>query len=441
MASSVLHLTAALAPFLAFVGVQYARRSSKAKKPAEASAFPKIRQSQRAARTVNPIRGVVEKIDKRGNPEKAMIDVSLGDPTKYGDAFVPPPNASVLLANFESRKHNGYLNSSGSPAVREVIASKFSFPNAPLTADDIVLASGASGAIEIALGALCDPGSNILVPCPGFPLYESIATSLGADVKRYPLDALRNWEADLEALEALIDGNTACIVVTNPSNPCGSVYSDAHLVAILAIAQRHGLPILADEIYEDMVFTGVHYTPLATLTQTVPVLSVGGTAKRYMVPGWRLGWLRLYDRGNALAEVRVGCFQLAQLILGPCSLIQSVVPSLLQDTDEAYHRRNNAALEAGAMYCYDRLTKIPGLVCTRPGGTLYLMCLLDMAKFDLGSDMVFVQKLLDEESVFVLPGQCFAYPNAFRIVTCPPRAALTEACDRIEAFCARHAKK
>jgi tyrosine aminotransferase len=158
----------------------------------------------------------------------------------------------------------------------------------------------------MAIGVLADEGQNILVPMPGFSLYETLASSKGIECKFYKLLPQRKWEADLEHLESLIDQKTACIILNNPSNPCGSVYSEAHLKGFLRIAEKHNLPIIADEIYADMVFTGEKHIPLASIESNVPILSCGGLAKRFLVPGWRIGWICIYDRHARFANVRIG---------------------------------------------------------------------------------------------------------------------------------------
>ena len=146
------------------------------------------------------------------------------------------------------------------------------------------------------ISAIANPGDNILVPRPGFPLYKTLANGLGIKTKEYDLLPLKGWECDLAHMEAMIDDKTKAILVNNPSNPCGSVFSSEHLLQILALADQYKVPIIADQIYEHFVFPGQEYVPIASLTTTVPVLSCGGLTKRYLVPGWRLGWITIHDR-------------------------------------------------------------------------------------------------------------------------------------------------
>lgn len=167
-----------------------------------------------------------------------------------------------------------------------------------------MICSGCSGALDLCVTVLADEGQNILMPRPGFSLYQTLAMSKGIECRYYDLLPEKNWEIDLAHLESLVDGRTAAIVVNNPSNPCGSVYSREHLLDILRVAEKTRVPIIADEIYADMAFRPHRFYPLASLTETVPVLAVGGLAKRYLVPGWRVGWVLVHDRRGLFTEVR-----------------------------------------------------------------------------------------------------------------------------------------
>jgi len=233
---------------------------------------------------------------------------------------------------------------------------------------------------------------------------------------------------------------TAAIIVNNPSNPCGCVYSEEHLIELAKIAESHRIPIIADEIYRGILFEG-EFHALASVTTTVPVLSVGGIAKQFMAPGWRLGWILIHDRNNAFQKVREGILRLSQVILGANSLIQAALPEILRLTPQEYYDYNSKILQENANFSYERLTKIKGLTVVKPKATLYLMVGIDITQFNgIKDDIDFSQKLLQEESVFVLPSQCFKISNYIRIVFCPPKEQLDEAYNRMEDFCKRYYK-
>ncbi|KAG7281521.1 hypothetical protein CRUP_007555 [Coryphaenoides rupestris] len=188
-----------------------------------------VRPSEVAVNTCNPIRAIVDGMKLTPNPDKAMISLSIGDPTVFGNL---PPDDSVLQALKEavdSKRFNGYAPSVGYQKSREAVANFYTSPLAPLEAKDVVLTSGCSQAIELCIRVLSNAGDNILIPCPGFSLYKTVAAALGINIKLYNLLPEKSWEVDLEHLESLIDEKTSCLVLTNPSNPCGSVYNKEHL--------------------------------------------------------------------------------------------------------------------------------------------------------------------------------------------------------------------
>lgn len=395
----------------------------------------------------NPIRSVVEKIKKPDETDKPLIPLSLGDPTVFGNLKAPDVLVNEVEKNLRSYKANGYVHSAGMENAREAIAKKFGTKEAPLTANDIIIASGCSGALEIALSGILNPGDNILLPLPDFALYRVICNVHKVDCKFYRLNPEKNWECDLEQMEAQIDGKTKAILVNNPSNPCGSVFSEDHLRKILAIAERHKLPIIADEIYGDMTFGANKFYPIASLTQAVPVVSVGGLAKQYLVPGWRVGWVMVHDRNNVLENLRTGYFKLSTLILGANSLVQSAIPAVLtpapgSDEEKSlveFKKDYMQVLEENANFTIEKLKAINGLKVVVPQGAMYVMVGLDLNVFkDIKDDMDFTQKLLNEESVFVLPGQCFQMDNFFRVVFSAPKEQLKDAYERMADFCKRH---
>jgi tyrosine aminotransferase len=384
-----------------------------------------VSASETTKRTTNPIRAIVDAIKFPEDKTKEVIPLSLGDPTVFGNFKTPEILVNAIKTNLDDYSCNGYVHSAGMPSARAAIAARYTTEVAPLTEDDVVIASGCSGALDLAITCLCNEKSNILVPRPGFALYATLAMSKGVDVRHYSLLPDKRWEADLAELESLIDENTSAMVVNNPSNPCGSVYTEEHLRAILAIAERHRIPVIADEIYGNMVFSGSEFFPMATLTDTVPIIAAGGIAKEFLVPGWRVGWLLIHDKKGAFAEVKPGLMRLSQLILGATAIVQSALPAILAPEAgsadaaalEAFHAETTATLEKHARFTVEAMTGVPGLKVVEPQGAMYVMIGIDPAAFkDIADDMEFTQKLLTEESVFMLPGKAFMMPMFARIV-------------------------
>lgn len=404
----------------------------------------RVEASSMALRTINPIRQIVDTLTiPQATDDKPFIPLSIGDPTRFGNLPPPPSVTDAVIEAVKSGAFDGYPPSAGYVSVRQALADHISLTcgdqPGPL-ANDIVLTSGCSHALDLALAALADPDDIVLIPAPGFSLYGVVLTSYGITAKSYPLLPERSWEIDLEALEDLVvPGRTKAIVVNNPSNPCGSVFSREHMVDIIEFAQRHDLVIVADEIYAGIVFKDVKYYTFASLSVNVPVIQVGGIAKQYVVPGWRLGWVVLHDRNGAFADYHKGLLMLSQRILGPCSLIQAALPAILMDTTASYFEAYNDQLQLNAEYCVDRLSKIFGLVPVAPQGAMYIMTKVDLNAFhDIVDDTDFTQKLMLEEFVMVLPGAAFSMPGYFRIVCCAPLSSLCSAMDRMESFCLRH---
>ncbi|XP_048672930.1 tyrosine aminotransferase isoform X2 [Caretta caretta] len=356
-----------------------------------------VRASEMSKKTFNPIRAIVDTMKVEPNPNKPMISLSLGDPTVFGNLPTDDEVTQAVKEALDSGNYNGYAPSVGYQSCRQVVAAYYSCPEAPLEAQDVILTSGCSQAIELALAVLANPGQNILVPRPGFSLYKTLALSMGIEVKFYNLLPEKSWEIDLKHLESLVDEKTACVIVNNPSNPCGSVFSKSHLQKILAVASRQCVPILADEIYGDMVFAECKYEPIATLSTNVPILSCGGLAKRWLVPGWRMGWILVNDRRDIFGN------------------------------------------ESNADLCYAALSAISGLQPIQPSGAMYLMVGIEMEHFPkFENDVEFTEQLILEQSVFCLPASCFEYPNFFRVVLTVPEEMMVEACSRIQEFCERH---
>ncbi|XP_051884589.1 tyrosine aminotransferase [Pristis pectinata] len=399
-----------------------------------------IRASEMSKRTFNPIRAIVDNMKIEPNPEKAMITLSIGDPTVFGNL---PTNEKILQAMKEavdSGRFNGYAPSIGYQSSRDAVANFYSCPESPLKAKDVILTSGCSQAIELAISVLANSGQNILIPRPGFSLYKTLAVSLGIEVKLYNLLPERSWEIDLQHMEALIDDKTACIIVNNPSNPCGSVFNKSHLQNILAVAARNYLPIIADEIYGDMVFPECNFIALGSLSRSVPILSCGGLAKRWLVPGWRMGWILIHDRNEILSrEIRHGLVCLSQRILGPCTIVQGALEDILNKTTQEFYDATNSILKSNTDLCFNALAMVPGLRPIRACGTMYMMVGIDIDDFpEFESDIDFTERLITEQSVFCLPATCFEYPNFFRVVVTVPEDLMLEACNRIREFCEEH---
>eukprot|EP00096_Caligus_rogercresseyi_P010372 TRINITY_DN3754_c0_g1_i1.p1 TRINITY_DN3754_c0_g1~~TRINITY_DN3754_c0_g1_i1.p1 ORF type:complete len:485 (-),score=175.38 TRINITY_DN3754_c0_g1_i1:115-1569(-) len=402
----------------------------------------KIQESDFARNTFNPIRSLVMSLKSSANPSKDLIDLSLGDPTVFGNL---KPHENIIKAfqdSLLSGKYNGYGPSTGHLSARKAVAEHVSIPGAEVSAENVILTSGCSTALDHCISVLANKGQNILVPRPAFPLYKTLADGFGIESKEYECIPDKNWEIDLASLESAIDDQTAAIVINNPSNPCGAAFSPSHLRDILSVAETHKIPIIADEIYDYFTFSADYeFVPLASLTSTVPILSCGGLTKRFLVPGWRLGWLVVYDKNNLLRDsgIPAALERLTQRQIGPNTVVQGALPAILKETPKSFYAETISSVESTARLVYNKLKGIPGLCPIMPNGAMYMMVRIDSKYFPkFSSDLEFVKKLIGEESVFPLPGSCFNCPNFFRIVLTTPSAMFERAFERLEAFCKRH---
>jgi tyrosine aminotransferase len=401
-----------------------------------------VRASDRSLRTINPIRQLVQGISGRPNPAKEYIDLSVGDPTKYGNLEVADDILDEFCSILHSGKCNGYTESMGALETRRAVSERYTLPNAPLTDADVILTSGVSGALELALGALANEGDNVLLPQPGFPLFRTILDGFGVECRYYRVLPDHAWEVAIDDLARLADDRTVAIVINNPSNPCGSVFSASHLKTIVDAAAELCLPIVADEVYADMVFGDQSFVSVASVSRDVPVLSVGGISKQFVVPGWRLGWLLVHDRHGVLeaGRVREGIRRLTTRMLIPNAPTQAVVPHMLsRESKSGDVQKLMKTLESNAMVLMEGLRDAVGIRIVQPQGSMYLMVEIDVDKLGFEDDLAFTKALRLEESVFVLPGACFQAPNFVRMVFCAPAHILREAASRIKDFCALRA--
>ena len=244
----------------------------------------------------------------------SLLHIQLGDPTASGNLPPCPVAIQAIQAALASHSHAaaaGYIPATGLEAARHAIANFHSIPknknnnnNNKVSPNQVVIANGCSGALELALTALLDEGSILLVPQPGFPLYQVIAESHGATVVHYNLLPNSNWECDLKQLHALMQQYGPAVVrgmvVNNPSNPTGAVFSKQHLRDIVQFCEQYALPLVADEVYGDLTFDDHVFVPVAhvaaELGSQVPVITASGLGKQFLVPGWRVGWVVFQDK-------------------------------------------------------------------------------------------------------------------------------------------------
>ncbi|WVQ81543.1 tyrosine aminotransferase [Cryptococcus sp. DSM 104549] len=404
-----------------------------------------VRVSPVVGRARNPIRETLASITS--NPpatSKPLINLGLGDPTHY--PLHPPPAAAVTAVGqaLGSGRANGYVNGVGSVEARRAVADyHLRWDGVEYGVENIVLTHGVGQALDLVFSVMLPPSTmeraNILLPRPGFAQYAALLSNLGTEIRYYDCVEENDWEVDLEMIDALCDHETRAILLTNPSNPCGSNYSKKALLDLLAVAEKHKVPIIADEIYGHMTWTAP-FVPLAALSTSVPILTLSGLSKRFLLPGWRFGWVALHDPLGVATNIKRGLAVWGNRFFGPSSLVQAALPELLA-TGSEWFDEVTAKIQMNATIMHSAINSSPGLRSTFPTGALYMLVGINIANFPkFIDDVAFATALYQEEAVFVLPGVCFNAPGYFRVVLGSPADVMDEVGRRIEAFCERHAR-
>ncbi|KAD6454030.1 hypothetical protein E3N88_08736 [Mikania micrantha] len=327
-----------------------------------------------------------------------------------------------------------YMSSGQNSAICEYLSINLPYKLSP---DDVYITAGCTQAIEVAISLLASPNANILVPRPGFPIYELCAAFRNVEIRHFDLLPENGWEVDLDAVNALADQNTVAIVIINPGNPCGNVYSYHHLKKIAETAKKHKIVVIADEVYGHLAFGSNPFVPMGVFGSMVPVLTLGSMSKRWIVPGWRLGWFVMTDP-NAIFKNAKTVDRLKKyfdICGGPATFIQAAVPQIIKETSEAFFTRTLSILKHTSDLCVKKIKDIPCLTCpTKPQGSMAMMVKLNISLLkDVKDDIDFCFKLAKEESVILLPGLTVGLKNWVRITFAAEPSSLEEALERMNA--------
>jgi tyrosine/nicotianamine family aminotransferase len=399
-----------------------------------------IKASKRCESVSYAIREVVlpaRKLEKKGIK---ISYLNIGDPNKYD--FDTPQHMKEALYEATNQGFNGYTASEGDFELRNaIIKREKNRNNVDYKQDDVCITSGVTEGLQILLNASLDPGEELLIPGPTYPQYSLITRFNDAVPIAYRCIEEENWQPDVEDIRKNISEKTKGIVLINPNNPTGALYSKKVIKEIVDIAGEYKVQIISDEIYDDMTFDEKQYST-ASLGKDVPVITFNGFSKVYLVPGWRMGYT-LFHHSGALDEIQDAFFRIARSRLCANSICQRACIAALEGPQD-HIKKVNDKLRKRRDFSYRRLNEINGISTAKPDGAFYIFPKIEAMNSGIWkTDKDFVLDLLKEAHVLVVHGSgfCSTYGKGhFRAVILPTLDTLENAFDRLESFIKKRAK-
>jgi alanine-synthesizing transaminase len=389
-----------------------------------------IRTAQRVDRFTYAIRNIVAEARKVEATGTTVRYLNIGDPNQFG--FLTPPHLIAAVEKAMRDGHNGYTASAGIAEAREAAAADFVARGVNVSADRVLITSGTSEGIELALTAIVDEGEEVLVPSPTYPLYTAVLAKIGARPAYYRTDHNNEWLPDLDHIKSLITNKTRVLVVIDPNNPTGAIYPDAMRKALIALAESHGLVILADEVYGDLAYDGP-VPPMAALDNDAPIISYSSLSKAYLAPGWRTGWMAVGSSprlDGALAAIK----KLADgRLCSPGPMQYAVTAALTGDRSHQVAFRQQ--LRERAELTATRMNAIPGVSCVAPKSAFYAMPKVDLPPGKTDAD--YVLGLLRAKGILCVYGSGFGTApeeGFFRIVFLASPRELNAIYDDVDEF-------
>ena len=411
--------------------------------PSGAAAMKPIHKSAKLANVLYDVRGpIVDAARQMEDEGQKIIKLNIGNLAPFG--FQPPEEiVQDMIRNLPDSA--GYSDSKGIFSARKAVMHYTQEQGiADVTIDDIYLGNGASDLIGMATNALLSEGDEMLVPAPDYPLWTAVASLSGGKPVHYLCDEGNGWMPNLADIRAKITPRTKAIVVINPNNPTGALYSDELLMGIIEIAREHNLVLMADEVYDKVLFDGNRHTALASLSEDVLTLTFNSLSKAYRSCGFRAGWMVISGDKSAAKDYIEGINMLANIKLG------SNVPGqfAIQTALGGYQSINDLVKEGGRLrrqrdLAYELITAIPGVTCVKPQAALYMFPRLDPAMYPIADDREFFLEVLKATRVMLVQGSGFNFPDNqhFRIVFLPQEDDLREAINRLAKFLEGYRKR
>jgi len=395
-----------------------------------------ITQSSKLANVAYDVRGpVLEEANRLEQTGHRILKLNIGNPAPFGfDA--PDDIVAAIVRNLPNA--SGYSDSKGLFSARTAVAQYYTALGVDdVDVDSIYLGNGVSELIAMALHALLNTGDEVLIPAPDYPLWTAVSTLAGGRPVHYLCDEGADWMPDLADVEAKITERTRALVVINPNNPTGAVYSRDMLEGLAAIARRHNLVLFSDEIYDRILYDDAVHIPMAVVAPDVLTLTFGGLSKCYRVAGFRSGWAVVTGPRQHARSYLEGMTILANMRL--CANVPS--QWAIQTALSSAHGIDDLVLPGGRLLeqrdiTYEMLNAIPGVSCVKPKGALYCFPKLDPKVHPIVDDERLCLDLLRSERILLVQGRGFNWPTPdhLRIVTLPHTEDLREALTRIARF-------
>jgi alanine-synthesizing transaminase len=402
-----------------------------------------VLKSSKLANVLYDIRGPIMDAARQMEEEgHKIIRLNIGNLLPFG--FDAPEEIQQDMAH-NLANAAGYSDSKGIfPARKAVMHYTQQQGVKGVTLDDVYLGNGASELIAMSLNALLNDGDELLLPSPDYPLWTAAATLSGGTPVHYMCDEANGWMPDLDDIRRKITPNTKGIVVINPNNPTGALYSDDLLRELVALARQHNLVIFADEVYDKVLYDGVKHTAIASLSEDVLTLTFNSLSKSYRSCGYRAGWMVVSGDKKAASDYIEGLTMLSNMRL--CANVPGQFA--IQTALGGYQSINDLVREGGRLrrqrdIAYEMITAIPGVSCAKPQAALYMFPRLDPKMYPIADDRQFFLELLQETRVMLVQGSGFNYPDNqhFRIVFLPHEDDLRVAVNRIARFLESYRKR
>lgn len=383
-----------------------------------------------------PILDEANRLEQEGH---RIFKLNIGNPAPFG--FEAPDEVLVdMMRNLP--KAQGYSDSQGIYSARKAVMQyNQRMGIAGVDIDDVFIGNGVSELIVMSLQGLLNNGDEVLIPMPDYPLWTAATNLSGGTPVHYRCDEESDWFPDIADIRAKVTDRTKAIVVINPNNPTGAVYSKDLLLQIVEVAREHDLVVLADEIYDKIIYDEAQHTSIASLADDIVFLTMNGLSKTYRVAGFRSGWLTISG-----AKHRAGSYIEALRMLASMRLCANVpAQHAIQSSLGGYQSISEFIRPGGRLYeqrkiAFEMINAIDGLSCTQPAGALYLFPKIDAARFNITNDQQFVLDFLRSEKILMVQGTGFNWPepNHFRLVFLPRVGDLKWAFGRLEKFLASY---